>query len=418
MSSGLGVEGNSYFGERVQSSKPGFLFVLPWSIDFPSGVNEVVRNLYWQVQEKGGFDPSIVINDWNRTDITTNNESTIIRFRFRRPWDTGRRFRTLVSFLLHFPSDCWRLSSMVRTHHAKVINAHFPDLSALQFVLLKLLGGFRGSIILSFHGLDIQSAIQARGLERIFWKILLRKVDAIVTCSHDLRKEISKFAPEVARHAWTVWNGIDPDRFVMTASHESCVPKDLRGQPFLLSVGRFERKKGQDVLIEAFLRVLPHHKNLRLVLIGQNGPTSELIRGIVVSRGLQETVILFENLPHACIPWWMKEAKIVVLASRSEPFGIVILEAGMSHKPVIATAVGGVPEILTDGITARLVPPENPEALATAINDLLDNSVESEQLAVNLHKRVIAEFTWERAYYEYVRILDMLCRDAQATVDS
>jgi len=370
------------------------------------------------LEEKGSFDPSIIGNDWNPSNAPANEKWNIIPFRFRTPWETTRRLRSLISFLVHFPSDCWRFSSILRRHHAKVINVHFPDLSALQLVLFKSLSGFRGSIILSFHGLDIQSAIRASGITRVFWKLLLRRVDAIVACSHALGEEIKQFAPDVEAHVWTVWNGIDPNRFVLGATDESPVPRNLRGQPFLLSVARFEPKKGQDVLIDAFLRVLPRHNNLRLVLIGGSGPTSEFIRGIVVSKKLQDKVIMLENLPHASIPWWMKEAKIFVLASRSEPFGIVILEAGTSGKPVVATKVGGVSEILTDGITACLVPPENPEALATAINYLLDHPAETEQLAVNLQKHVLAEFTWERAYHGYIRILGMLSHDDRPRINA
>jgi len=99
---------------------------------------------------------------------------------------------------------------------------------------------------------------------------------------------------------------------------------------------------------------------------------------------------------------------VFCLPSRAEPFGIVLLEAGAFRCPVIATSAGGVPEILTDGVNARLVPPDDPAALAAQLDMLLRDRAECDRLAAALFDHVQTHFTWRRAYSLYAK----LCRQS------
>lgn len=109
-----------------------------------------------------------------------------------------------------------------------------------------------------------------------------------------------------------------------------------------------------------------------------------------------------ENVPHATVIGCLRKAAAFCLPSRIEPFGIAILEAGALRVPVVATRVGGIPEIVTDGITGRLVPADDVAALATALAELLASPQERDRLAENLHRRVRDEFTWQRACRQYL----------------
>ena len=91
-----------------------------------------------------------------------------------------------------------------------------------------------------------------------------------------------------------------------------------------------------------------------------------------------------------------------VLPSRQEPFGIVLLEAGLCKLPVVATKVGGIPEIITDGETGWLVPPGDPTALADAMRAALSFTEQSEKVARRLHARVMKQFSWKVAYRKYI----------------
>jgi glycogen(starch) synthase len=91
----------------------------------------------------------------------------------------------------------------------------------------------------------------------------------------------------------------------------------------------------------------------------------------------------------------------LVLPSRSEPFGIVIIEAGALDTPVIASNVGGVPEIIDDGRTGVLVPAGNATALASAILGLLRDTATAGAYAAAFKAVVAADFTWERALQAY-----------------
>ena len=101
-------------------------------------------------------------------------------------------------------------------------------------------------------------------------------------------------------------------------------------------------------------------------------------------------------------------AAVFCLASRAEPFGIVLLEAGAFRCPVVATAVGGIPEILEQEVTARLVPPDDPAALATQLRRSLCEAEGARRLAEALHERVLSEFSWRNAHRAYMRLVARL----------
>jgi glycosyltransferase involved in cell wall biosynthesis len=175
--------------------------------------------------------------------------------------------------------------------------------------------------------------------------------------------------------------------------------------PFLLNVGRFEHKKGQDVLVKAFQQIADTFPDLLLVMIGASvGGESAKVREIVRQSGLEHRIVVLENVPHERIAVFLKAARVFVLPSRREGLPFAILEAGVCEAPVVGTACVGVPEVIQDRVTGRLVPVEDAGALAAAISDLLLDEAECRQLARNLHRLIKEQFTWKRAYEDYVRL--------------
>src|SRR5262249_5264482 len=149
---------------------------------------------------------------------------------------------------------------------------------------------------------------------------------------------------------------------------------------------------------------------LHLALVGVPGPTSAAVRQLISELGLTDRVHIFESVRHAQIYDLLTRAELFVLATRwrkgsmGEGFAISILEAAAAKLPIVATASCGVPELIQDGETGRLVELENPEALAGAICDMLDNPPAARRMADQLYSIVGSRFTWSRAAERYLAL--------------
>jgi|ERR1700676_5720730 len=102
----------------------------------------------------------------------------------------------------------------------------------------------------------------------------------------------------------------------------------------------------------------------------------------------------------------MAQADLFGLPSRSEPFGIVLLEAGAAGLPVIGTRVGGIPELIEDGVTGILVAPDDVVALEGAMRGLFTDSTDANRLAQAWHTKVTTTWSWERTGREYLSALE------------
>jgi glycosyltransferase involved in cell wall biosynthesis len=140
---------------------------------------------------------------------------------------------------------------------------------------------------------------------------------------------------------------------------------DIRpGERILLAVCRLEAQKGIDVAINALSEV----RAARLVVLGEGPERSKLER---LAAELEVPVSLPGRVPDVAA--WLGRADLLVHPVRWEGFGLALLEAMLASKPVVASAVSSIPEIVVDGETGLLVPPDDPAALAAAINRVLDD---------------------------------------------
>jgi glycosyltransferase involved in cell wall biosynthesis len=384
---------------------PGILYLLPWSIDAIGGVNQVVINLIRQGRQTGQARPVLLENCPDEPAPRTStlpDGLTLIRFWIRTPLAEPNRLRTTIGFLARLPRSLGQLRRLLADQGITTVNAHYPSLAALHFRLLSMLGLFRGRLVLSFHGLDVRAAAGTTGLERAAWRWLLRTADSIVACSHALGRELSAFEPRCSGRIAVIHNGVDPGTLLTPAATH--VPPGIAGHSYLLSVGTFEHKKGQDVLLEAFALLRPDFPELRLVILGRTTPFLSALRETVSRLDLEDRVRLVADVPHEAISAYYKHAVAFCLPSRAEPFGIVVLEAALFGLPVVATRVGGVGEIVRAGEDGLLVPADDPEALAGALRSTLTDVSAGEQRAASLKRRVQEQFTWHSTFLQYLRL--------------
>lgn len=158
----------------------------------------------------------------------------------------------------------------------------------------------------------------------------------------------------------------------------------------LVVVGRFSPEKGVDVFIEAVARLSPKENSIHAILVGDGQERERLeAQAVALNVGKNVHFVGFTKTPGD----YVVDADIVVVPSRSEGIPNAVLEAMSLGKPVVATAVGGIPEIIEDGISGYLVPSERPDILADAIRNVLGDPDLYNRFVVNGAKRMKDSFS-------------------------
>lgn len=156
-------------------------------------------------------------------------------------------------------------------------------------------------------------------------------------------------------------------------------------------VARLDISKGQDILIKAFKQVTEKVKEATLILIG-DGPNKEYLVNLCSKLQLESFVTFEGSISPSEVIDGLRDAYISVLPSRMDNCPFAIIESIGLGIPVIASNVGGIPEIIRDGVDGFLIPPENTNALAEKIILLLSNSALAKQMSINAHQRFEEEF--------------------------
>jgi glycosyltransferase involved in cell wall biosynthesis len=170
-------------------------------------------------------------------------------------------------------------------------------------------------------------------------------------------------------------------------------------RPLVLYVGNLERVKGPDILINAFAKMSEFTNSEPLLASVGAGSMLKSLRGNVRQLGLDERIKWLGRLTHQEIPVWLGAADLLCLPSRMEGCPNVVIEAFASGRPVVGTAVGGVPELLEHD-RGIMVPPEDPAKLAAGMVLALERDWDAEAIA-----RSAGGFTWEAFGQNLARML-------------
>jgi len=173
------------------------------------------------------------------------------------------------------------------------------------------------------------------------------------------------------------------------------------GVPVMAVVGRLAVEKGQDLALRALAALGTGEPNLVLVLVG-DGPERNALEALAGQLGLSGRVLFTGARPD--VRQLYQAFDLVLLPSRSESLPMVLLEAGTAGVPVLATRVGGMPEVVEDGETGLLVPPEDPAALAAAAKRILLRPEWGGRLAAGLRERVQRQFSATAMVAGYVKL--------------
>ena len=388
----------------MTGQKPGWLFVLPWSLGETGGVNQVVKSLIQRFRDGREFAPYVLITSRDhRSTVGPETDICPICLDVWSPIDVRHPARSILSFAYRWPNRYRELRRVILRDNIAVINLHFPSLNALTFLTLRKIGRLGPKIVLSFHGSDVKNLLRAAGLERLLWKAVLRRVDRIAVVSKSLAIELVELEPRIAGKLVTINSGVDLQTFAV--DDRSAIPTQADHAKTIVSVGTFSSIKGHDVLVQAFSLVVKKVPNCRLVLVGKRGPELERIRDLIGALHLGQQVSIHLDVPHEHIAAFFCQARIFVLASRREGFPLVLAEAAAAKVPIVCTKVGGTSELIVDGVTGRLVDIEDPVSLADAITELLTHPQDAERIARNCYEYVKSNLTWNHAYEKYLQLV-------------
>jgi glycosyltransferase involved in cell wall biosynthesis len=400
--------------EGGRGTLPGYLFLLPWYPESAiGGVNQALLHLIDFMNEAGEYKPYLLIcNGPEDLPQAPHVHCPMISLPVRNPASERHPLRAPFGFLLTLPWFFWKLRPFLKQHNIRAINYIFPDAGALSFVLMRKLGIFSGKVIVTLQGNDLKLVMDETGFARFVGRLAFRLADCVVACSGGMREDLLGLEPGCVRNSVVIHNSIDIDGFLAIAPPDFQLPERLRNRRYLLNIGRYEHKKGQDILIRAFDQIAGRYPDLLLVMMGSPGPEIEGIRAMVAKSPFTDRILMLENVPHEWVPGMLQSALAFVLPSRREGLPFAVLEAAACRKAVAAAACVGVPELIKDRVTGRLVAMEDADALAVAISDLVESSEFRQKMGENLYRLVRENFTWQKAYRKYASLSEGLPKTA------
>ena len=294
----------------------------------------------------------------------------------------GTYFSMPVSF--SFLRDFSRLS-----RNADIVHIHMPFPLADVAVFLS---GYRGKVVLWWHS-DVVKQKKLLLLYRPFLQWLLKRADLIVAATEGHIQD-SAFISSCKDKCTVIPYGVD--RHIMELSDQiSPARSGKNSEPCsIIYIGRLVYYKGCDVLLEAFSKV----SKARLTIVG-DGPLRASLVKKAEDLQISSKVDFISFLDDSALAEKLAECDLLVLPSveKSEAFGLVQIEAMAFGKPVINTDLpGGAPMVSLDGITGLTVPPNDPEALATAIQQIIDDPELRERFGKAAHKRAREEFSMDK----------------------
>jgi len=278
--------------------------------------------------------------------------------------------------------------------------------------LCYLLARPAGKLVVTWQS-DIVRQRTLLRLHEPFLQMFLRKANLILATSPNYL-ESSRYLRAFREKCRVVPNGIDPSQFRATPQIEAqaAAIRARHGPSIVLFVGRLVYYKGLPYLLKAMMEI-----QARLLIIGE-GPLEKGLRELVKSLDLSRKVVFLRPVSEETLAAHYHACDVFVLPSttNSEAFGLVQLEAMACGKPVVSTNLPtGVPYVNQHGKTGFILPPRDPEALARAINTLLDDPGLRENFGQYAKRRVEREFTMEIVAEKVLEIYEELMESPPGT---
>jgi len=360
------------------------LFPLPWE------PNRATFNRQQFAQLDNEFNKNILVPvafpEWfsHRKEIKQTNNLRYVPY-FYLP-KIGRRFYSVFMFLSILMHSGWWLLN--KKPQIMLASWAFPEAVAVSW-LSKL---FKCRFFFKVHGSDINlhGKIPARAQQIVK---AAKRASGILSVSTALADEMEGLGIERNKIS-VIYNGVDHQKFGV----ETIAP--LSGD-YLLYVGNLKHDKGVIELIKGFANIHKNHPTLNLVYAGSGLEKKHLIE-LSESLNIVDKVKLLGSVEHNKLPALIAHAKALVLPSYNEGVPNVVLEAMACGTPVLATKVGGIPEVVDEAICGKLIEPRCSIAVENGLNDLLKQSWNKDLIKQHSNK-----FTWENNKRQLIELLSI-----------
>lgn len=316
-----------------------------------------------------------------------------------RPYPTIRR---RASCVFRLPSAVRRPSSFDLIHAHWVLPNGLPAALAARIADVPL--------IISLHGSDVFMAEQNPAFA-LLAAALLRAADGVTACSGDLAGRAARLGARPAALT-VVPYGVDAGAFRPDPQAAADVRAELglpRDAPLVLAIGRLVYKKGLSYLIDAFPAVLARHPRAVLVIAGYGDLRGELERQ-AHALGLNGSVRFPGQLARDRAARYIAAADVYAVPSIRDQRGNVdglpntLLEGMGAARPIVASRVAGIPDVIADGCHGLLVPERDPAALAAAVSRLLDDRELAQRLGAAARERIVRQLTWDATAARFERV--------------
>jgi glycosyltransferase involved in cell wall biosynthesis len=300
---------------------------------------------------------------------------------------------------------------LLRRDRQTILVAQSPYEGAVAVLIrcLARLQGMRPIVVVEVHGdweevprLFRRLSFPKLSMAVMTWaaRAVLRRADVVRVISKFTEEKVRRICPEKPLVRFPTFTDLE-------VFHDPPpVSENLPGCPFILYAGMLVPSKGVQVLLEAFARVREARPDAQLILIGA-GHAEARFRSLVKTLGLDQSVRFVAPIPQAQLAAWMRAAVCLVLPSFSEGLGRVVLEAMACGRPAIGTNVGGIPELIQDGVTGYLVPPGDSVALTHCMLRLLQDPALADAMGARGRegsKALFSEHEYFRGYTEVVSL--------------
>jgi len=283
---------------------------------------------------------------------------------------------------------CDRINALFDEFGPDVVNAH-GWFECFAFFQTRILQNRTTPLCITVHGLLEQSHYDTSGCKQLW-----QRASAINTVSYALVESLKEYRLH-HKAIQTIHNGLAKPTLPL-APH-------IIDPPTLLMIGRLTEEKRFDIGFHALKLLLSKYPNLKLTLVG-GGPDFEALSQLKSALQLDDAITMTDYVPPSHVQNYIDKATIILVPSYYESFSLVALQAAQRARPVIASNVYGLKEVIEHGKTGLLVPPNKPEPLADAIDQLLSDQAMIKKMGKAAMERSNELFTIEMTAQNYAKM--------------